>query len=283
MNYIYYNNEKYYYSSKEFNLNLYKHDENSDMRILIDTDIEPNFIISTNLTSLWKESVCLSKVIVFRILSDKFKPISLNEQIFLAIPKINNFKILSLELYSFTYKKIYERADKLSKPFILLDLDKTLILCSVEIETLQEKFYFKSDFSISNYTYGRFEAFNCEIMIRPGSKEFLEKLFEITDQIYIITAGDRNYAEEIIKKANRYWNVPIKYIFSMRTDNNVKLKSFNCIIPFRLMKNSLTYLAIDDNINAWEKYDQSNVIQILPFNTIYTNKYDILKLLYFIV
>ena len=65
--------------------------------------------------------------------------------------------------------------------------------------------------------------------------------------------------------------------------NDLKLKSFDCIIPFRLLKNSITFLAIDDNIDAWEKYDQSNVIQISPFNTIYTNENDILRLLHFIV
>jgi hypothetical protein len=282
MNFIYYNNEKIYYKNEgitPFKLDLYKHDENSDMRILIDT--EPDYKISTNLSILWKDSICLSKVIVFRDITNN-KDISLHEPIFLAILKINEFKNVIIELYSSTYEKIYEKVDKLSKTFILLDLDRTLILCSAEIETLQEKFYFKCDFSISNYTYSTFEEFNIDVMIRPGTKEFLEKLFKITDQIYIITAGDKNYAEEIVKKANKFWNVPIKHVFSMRS-NDLKLKSFDCIIPFRLLKNSITFLAIDDNIDAWEKYDQSNVIQISPFNTIYTNKYDILRLLHFIV
>lgn len=290
-NSIFFDGYKIYFqteSEKNINLDLFEHEVNSDLYILIDES--PSFTISifSHLaTKSWIKTISLSSVIVFRIGNKLEKELSLDEKIFLGITRYSeDFQKIYIDLYSYTYQKIIDKADlyfKSNKPIFLLDLDKTLIFSSGEDFTEEQKQNFISHFSINDYTTYSTQKFFYNIMIRLGSKEFLKKLFEITDRVYIITAGDINYAKNIVKKACEFWKVPLKYIFSVRINKFLtKPKLFNQIIPLRFSnpKHEICYLAVDDNVNVWEDSDRNKVIQVKPFDPCYNDGDDLINILY---
>jgi hypothetical protein len=276
MNSIIFDDYEIYFQKEEGSIqcNLVEYDVNSDLRILIDDEENPNFVISIPScfsTKKWVDSISLSNVIVFRNSRCKTECKD-DEEIYLGLTRYSDdfFKIY-IDLYVSSYQKIKQKADEYftsEKPIFLVDLDKTLIICNAEQMNIEQQQQFKSDFFIRDYSVYSRNEFEYHVMIRPGSKEFLQKLFEMTDRVYIITAGERYYAESIIDKACEIWQVPLKYIFSVRVGDNVsKLKKFSQILPLRFSKIGVSYLAFDDNMYAWEESERNKVIKVKPFDT----------------
>ena len=235
-----------------------------------------------------KEHINISSGIIFKPNEKYFdpydefvidiSPIYNTETIYLAFFEfIHNETYIVMDLYQTTYEEIHNMSTKLldnMKPNIILDLDKTLILCKIDCNKNYYNIFIEDLVIEDNYS----------IMIRPGAQEFIYRLSQFAN-IYIVTAADITYARNIITEANKiYWsssydnnkykaNIKLQNVFSVRQNNNYAIpKTFNTAIPINFidtkMKNKIICLAVDDNIDAWAIEDRHNVIQIKPFEPI---------------
>jgi hypothetical protein len=269
-------------------------------RIIKDNNIislvYPTSQLSQPIYTKMKEHINLSSGIIFKPTEKYFdpydefvidiNPISNTEIIYLAFFElIHNDMYIIMDLYQTTYTEICNMSTKLldtMKPNIILDLDKTLILCKIDCN---KNYYniFIEDFVIED---------NYSIMIRPGAQEFIYRLSQFAN-IYIVTAADITYARNVITEANKiYWlssydntkykaMIKLQNVFSVRQNYNYVIpKSFNSAIPINFidnkMKNKIICLAVDDNIDAWAIEDRHNVIEIKPFEPINISPDDLL-------
>lgn len=246
---------------------LYEHGKHSELRSLLNKDV--SYIMSAPIAIVnqkIRQTIALSEVIVFRLFPSN-DPVSDKETIFLGILKLTQNELL-LCLYESNFDILQENARLYftNEPIFILDLDETLIFCKKESNE-----HFVSHFTIENKSLIDSGYFKYDIMLRPNVGIFLEKIFKITKKVYILTASDLGYAEEIVRCANeigwgRHICIPLSNIYSTRIEKNkALLKTFNTIIPLSFLTGQVKMIAIDDNIGLWEPSLHKNVLPIKPF------------------
>lgn len=205
--------------------------------------------------SIIRQSIALSEVFVFRN-CDKSGQIELDEKIYLGVFRLDDE--LHFYIYPTCINLINQRSLRNNKSlFVLLDLDKTLISSGNTDKN------FKADFSINGLSIND-DEFNYDIMLRPNVDKFLEFLFGLTPNVYIMTAADIHYAELIVKAANKIgWGGNFKLktnVFSTKS-KTVLLKNIDIVntVP-------CNWVAVDDNPQAWEPKVLDKVLQIKPFH-----------------
>jgi len=238
-----------------FEHDLYEHDRKTNLRVLIKG--EPTHTLSAPVsfaTYRIRQTIALSNVFVFH-----FK-----EQIYLGMLRVTKTDLL-LFLYLTSETEMRERCGKfVEKPSVLLDLDKTLILTYEDVTRNHDKFV--THFRVDSYKAIDNLPFHNSIMMRYGVDVFLKKLSEIAN-IYIITASDLHYAEEIVHAANKIgwgsdFQFPESNVYSTRNHpKTALLKTFDFIVPEIPEK----VIAVDDNLGAWIPELRQHVYKINPF------------------
>lgn len=210
-------------------------------------------------TSEIRKSIALADVFVFN-----FKPGKLcsGDTIYLG-----NFSIteteLCLELYISTLESLEKLKKEFQDPYVLLDLDLTLIRTkSIEKE-------FVPNLKIDGFSIYNGKSFEHETMLRPFVHIFLKKLLEMTPNVCIMTAGDLQYAIEIVEAANKIgWGggeEPVhfdsKNVFSVRSESTfTNYKSINYVFS-----EAKKWLAVDDDVGMWDPSLVDHVLKIDPF------------------
>lgn len=196
--------------------------------------------------------------------------------------------------FNYIKSKSYEFLNT-PKPFVILDLDKTLYLCDTDYEQ-NMKGFFISDFTIKDVLYCDNNSFEHNMMIRPGTREFLHRLSKIAN-VFALTAGDLNYARSAVHKANTinwsssYDNTNCDYnatidllnVYSVRKYAHVAIhKKFEYVLPLSVLENeelpNIKKIAIDDNIDSWDVGERQHVINISPFSPVNNNMNDLLSI-----
>ena len=251
---------------------LYEHGKHSELRALIQT--EPTHVMTTSVSfasSKIRESIALSDVIIFRHFPSN-DAISFNESIFLGLLRVNSYELF-LYLFPSSFFELMELSKHYftNEPIVLLDLDKTLIICDADV--MKGRDHFLSHIIIESKSVNDNLPFQHHVMIRSDAHVFLERLFKLTSKVYIITAADLYYAESIINGANDIgwlsnFHFPMSNIYSTRnTPMNSLLKRFTMVVPLSFLTGSQVLIAVDDNIHAWEPALHKNVLQVKPFET----------------
>jgi len=187
--------------------------------------------------------------------------------------RLSFYKTTDDELEKMAQECIHEYT---KKPIVYLDLDKTLFISKVDCPfTSIESFV--SDYTIDGELMAYKEPFHLQMMIRPGTAEFLKRLIPLA-HIFIITAGDPYYAREAVKKANeRNWcagketvenvSIPLENLYCVRYKSYLIKKSFTHILPFPLGFNYhlIRIFAIDDNPDVWFRSLYQWIYFIPPF------------------
>jgi len=203
-----------------------------------------------------RSSIALSQVCMFRKI-DKSGKIDRDESIWLGIFTLG--EELHFFLYPTCINLLIQCSLRNNSPFILVDLDKTLFLAREGTPK-----HFKTDFTVNGRKIKDDKEFKVDIMLRPGVDKFLEFLFELTPNVYIMTAADINYAKKAVIEADKIgWGGNFimrnrnSNIFSTKTDK-VLLKTIDFVNI-----DPCDWIAIDDNPKAWE--DKDKVLAIKPF------------------
>ena len=177
------------------------------------------------------------------------------------------------------------------KFIVFLDLDRTLYLSDYDCN-LYQKHMFSNDFSISGHTVLNNDKFHYNIMIRPGTHEFLLELSKIAI-FCAITAADINYARAAVTRANLIkWTsiqevksadlssfpdvtIPLTHLFSVRDRlKTAQKKTFDRAII--LPNDYMPVAMVDDDIMALEPSIRQYNITISPFQP-YNNSTKCLK------
>jgi hypothetical protein len=88
--------------------------------------------------------------------------------------------------------------------FVLLDLDKTLLLSDADCRVDQRPL-FAPDVDIGGKMAVTDDAFRHPMMLRPGAHKFLERVMAVAE-VCVVTAGDLHYARAAVGTANdRNW------------------------------------------------------------------------------
>jgi len=251
---------------------LYEHGKHSELRALIQS--EPLHILtapSEVATVKIRETIALSQVIIFRLFPSN-SSISYNEDIFLGLLRLTSNELL-LFLYPSSFSQLMDSSTRYftDEPIVLLDLDKTLVICDGDVMRGYEEFV--SHIIIENRKVIDDLPFRHHVMIRSDAHLFLKRLFMITSKVYIMTASDLHYAEAIVNAANEIgwlsdFQFPMSNIYSTRnTSMNSLLKKFTMVVPLSFLSGTVKLLAVDDNINAWEPILHTNVLRVKPFET----------------
>lgn len=268
------------YKSLKFNgpftESLYEHGKYNDIRVLLTE--QPLYILTAPInviTPKIRVSVGLSEITVFRIIPNQ-SPILPSEMVYFGMMRITD--ALELHLFPMPFSDIFDRASVFfnNEPIIVLDLDKTLIITENDLPFLDETFV--PHFSISGKTIIEDARFEHRIMIRPECHIFLTYLFKLTSKVYILTASDLNYAEQVIKSANECgWgggkgavSFPLSHIYSVRNKPLTALpKTFSRIVPLKLCANGLSpvCVGVDDSLTAWDPSLTHCIIHITPFTS----------------
>ncbi len=267
-----------------FKESLYEHGKYNDVRVLL---TEPPLYTLTApsqaITNKIRVSVCLTEITIFRTIP-KQTPIEPSELVYFGLMRITDTE-LQLLLYPITYSEISDRVAHFfnNEPVIVLDLDKTLIICQNDApvyDMFGEPYdEFKTDFTITGKTIIENAYFEHNVMIRPDCHTFLKYLFSVTSKVYILTASDLNYAEHIVRSANECgWgggkgevSFPLSHVYSVRNKPLTALpKTFSRIIPLGLCNKTPVTIAVDDSLLAWDQSLLHFVIPITPF----TSKYE---------
>ena len=194
----------------------------------------------------------------------------------------DNMEYIVANIYKTTFNYIKSKSYEFlntNKPFIILDLDKTIYLCNDDC-----KENFVNDFIISGKSVSSNNIFNYMMMIRPGTREFLYRLSKIAN-IFALTGGDINYARYAVHAANSinwassYDNIDCDYtamidinnIYSVRKfPYNIIPKKFEYVLPISVFESNempkIIKIAVDDNIELWAPEERQYVISIMPFN-----------------
>lgn len=239
----------------EFKDNLYELGKKTNFRVLINE--EPTHTLSVPVhfaNDTIRQYIALSFVFVFKN----------KTEIYLGMLRVTKTDLL-LFLYLTTESILTERCLRFQEKFtVMLDLDKTLIISDVDVTRGHDKFV--THLFIDSYKVIDNLPFKTHVMIRPDAHIFLKRLFEIAN-VYIITASDLHYAEEIVYAANRIgWGgdvyFPDSNVYSTRNEpTKALLKTFDFIVPEMPAK----IIAVDDNLAAWEPSSRQHVLQIKPF------------------
>lgn len=263
-----------------FTESLYEHGKYNDIRVLLNEP--PLYILTAPInvaTPKIRVSIGLSEVTLFRSVPTQ-SPIQPSEIVYCGMMRITTE--LELHLFPLPYSDLFERANSFfnKEPVIVLDLDKTLIVTEHDVPYLDDSFV--TDFSISGKTVIEDAHFEHRIMIRPDCHTFLTYLFKLTSKVYILTASDLHYAEQVVHSANACgWgggcvSFPVSSVYSVRNKPLTALpKSFSRILPLKLCeKEKPTCIGVDDSLTAWEPSVSHRVVHIPPFTSI--NEKDVL-------
>lgn len=148
-------------------------------------------------------------------------------------------------LPSYSNLKIPEIYD--ARKVLVLDLDETLIHCSP----------FPPHPDVQAY---KFEGDDSYIFLRPNVEDFLDKVTSMFE-VYIFTAGTKEYADRIIDKL-----CPQIDVFHRRFRDSCKFKSNKCKKDLTIFKRGLKdIIMIDDNPSMKDFY---------PKNTIFIQKWN---------
>jgi len=254
---------------------------------------EPSFTLIMNsyacITPIYNKLIFCKSVAALLILSENIDSETIDTPLFAgSVDFIRNKFIINL--YKTSLKEIREESSKFlcpSKPFVLLDLDKTLIVTYTD--TRNKKAFYKN-FTVEGIQLISNCYFEYDIMIRPGAHWFLHRLQQFAN-VFIITAGDINYAQQIVNGANALnWltpfdpvtytcstpvTIPISNVISVRHEHQDFIKkTFSHVLPFHFVNQEqlkkLRLIAVDDDLCAWNpsvNYAQSHVISIEPFHS----------------
>ena len=268
---------------------------------------EPEFTLTLSsyvcTTPIYDKLIFCKCVSALLILSETVDSENIDTPLFAgSVNLIRNTFII--KLYKTSLKEIREESSKFlcpSKPFVLLDLDKTLILNYVDtrnITTFYKNFTARGLQLVSN------DYFEYDIMIRPGAHWFLHRLQQFAN-VFIITAGDISYAQQIVNGANELnWitpldpttngqisyacstsvTIPISNVVSVRHKyRDFIKKTFSHVLPFHFVNQQqleqLRLIAVDDDLSAWNSsvnYAQNHVINVEPFHSNNINHRDLL-------
>ena len=136
---------------------------------------------------------------------------------------------------------------KESRKVLVLDLDETLVHCSP----------FPPHPDVQSY---KFDDDECYIFLRPNVEEFLEKVTAMFE-VYIFTAGTKEYADRIIDKL-----CPQIDVFHRHYRDSCKFVSNKCKKDLKIFKRDLKdIIMVDDNPHMREYY---------PKNTLFIQKWN---------
>ena len=187
--------------------------------------------------------------------------------------------------------------------FVLLDLDKTLLLSDADCRVDQRPL-FVPDTEIGGKMAVTDEGFRHRMMLRPGAHTFLRRLMAVAE-VGVVTAGDLHYARAAVGTANdRAWatgspdeslpalpdattailpngltpvrqglpdvRIPLTHVFSVRHQPKHALpKTFARALPFVPLLHAsgapVPVLAVDDDPFAWDQSCQHQVLSVSPF------------------
>jgi hypothetical protein len=262
-----------------FTESLYEHGKYNDIRVLLNEP--PLYILTAPIrlaTPKIRVSVGLSEVTLFRSIATQ-SPITSSEMVYCGLMRVTD-NDLELHLFPLPYADLFDRANVFfnKEPVIVLDLDKTLIVTEHDVPFLDESFV--PHFTVTGNTIIEQARFEHRIMIRPDCHTFLTYLFKLTSKVYILTASDLHYAEQVVQSANACgWgggidgcnlSFPLGHIYSVRNKPLTALpKTFSRIIPFKLCERSPVCIGVDDSLTAWDPSVSHRVIPVPPFTSIH--------------
>jgi hypothetical protein len=256
--------------------------------------------LSVELNQRFREIIGISDCIIFRTLdlpifnhyrsnNINIDPITIfgeteyTDTIYAAFFEFSdNMEYIVTNMYKTTFNYIKTKSYEFlntKKPFIILDLDKTIYLCNDDC-----KENFVNDFIISGKLVSSNNIFYNTMMIRPGTREFLYRLSKIAN-IFALTGGDINYARSAVRAANSmnwessYDNIDCDYTAMIDINNlysvikfphNIIPKKFEYALPLSVLESyempKIIKIAVDDNIELWAPEERQYVINIIPFN-----------------
>jgi hypothetical protein len=259
-----------------FTESLYEHGKYNDIRVLL---TEPPMYILTApsdiITPKIRVAAGLSEVTIFRTVP-VLSPILSSEMVYFGMMRITDTN-LELHLFPLVYSDLFERAHAFfnTQPIIVLDLDKTLIVTEHDVPFLDDSFV--PHFTVRGKTIIEDACFEHRIMLRPECHTFLTYLFKLTSKVYILTASDLHYAEQVVRSANACgWgggcnlSFPLSHIYSVRNKPLTALpKTFSRILPLKLCENGKPVcIGVDDTLTAWDPSVSHHIIHIAPFTSI---------------
>jgi hypothetical protein len=187
--------------------------------------------------------------------------------------------------------------------FVLLDLDKTLLLSDADCR-VDQRHLFVPDTDIGGKMAVTDEGFRHRMMLRPGAHTFLRRLMAVAE-VGVVTAGDLHYARAAVGTANeRAWatgspdeslpalpdattailpngltpvrqglpdvRIPLTHVFSVRHQPKHALpKTFARALPFVPLLHAsgapVPVLAVDDDPFAWDQSCRHQVLPVSPF------------------
>lgn len=187
--------------------------------------------------------------------------------------------------------------------FVLLDLDKTLLLSDADCRVDQRPL-FVPDTEIGGKMAATDDGFRHRMMLRPGAHTFLRRLMAVAE-VGVVTAGDLHYARAAVGAANdRAWatgspdeslpalpdattailpngltpvrqglpdvRIPLTHVFSVRHQPKHALpKTFARALPFVPLLHAsgapVPVLAVDDDPFAWDQSCRHQVLPVSPF------------------
>jgi hypothetical protein len=146
------------------------------------------------------------------------------------------------------------------KMFLIFDLDETLIVTHENANQFSPYGRYEHSCHIDGNMEVSNDRFAHSIMINPAAASALP-MFEKFGTIRFLTAGDRKYGEEIVKKSRaRQWttmdndmdvcSIPFiaADVFSVRNDPKKALQKSDNILP---LVGCLPYLGIDNSTVSW--------------------------------
>jgi hypothetical protein len=241
------------------------------------------------------QHVTLSNVLVFRIPENSMIQFTEDENVYLAFmelspdlassdPRLQDQTMILIDFYTCTFANIRAWVSALSQNYVLLDLDKTLILSDADAR-LDQRYAFTGDIEIAGNMAVSSGYFRHRIMIRPGCSQFLLGLILSGKNIIVVTAGDLHYGRMVVCSANnRNWvsgrtspDDPVVKInswnvFSVRNaQNDVSIKKISNYVPYLSpqFKQHVLHpercIVVDDNLLAWHPEDRDKIHNISPY------------------
>ena len=220
------------------------------------------------------QHVTLSNVLVFRIPENNMSQFTEDENVYLAFMELSpDHTMILIDFYICTFAHIRAWVFALLQNYVLLDLDKSLILSDADTRE-EQRHAFTGDIEIAGNMAVSSGYFRHRIMIRPGCSQFLLGLIQSGKTIIVVTAGDLHYGRMIVCQANsRNWvsgptspDDPVVKInswnvFSVRNaPNDVSMKKISNYVPYlsphfqQHVLHPERCIVVDDNLLAWACY-----------------------------
>lgn len=223
------------------------------------------------------EFIALSTVFIFRSYKSIQSVLEFETIYVVFFEYTSDYRVIHIVCYSTTMFHLRHFIfTHLNKPILVMDIDRTIITTfnDIQHESNQLKYFTR---------HGTIEGkiphmtFKYDVMFRPDCLEFFYRVIGKVE-LFFISAGNLIYAREVInllenKLHERYpafmFDTLSDHVISVRKSiNEVKIKSFQQVIPFLFIKYynyNVKYVAIDDKKCAWCKEDQDHVFEIVPF------------------